>query len=596
MAQKSGFFNTEYLADGTPDRKYDADTYSDWLAAWIRDGVRRSGLDDYKVSAAGGFAIKINQGYAIVGGKWTHNDSEHTAFSVPTPPVGDRSRIDRIVLRRDNSIAVRDAFLYYKQGAEATSPQPPALERSGSIHEIAIADIRVRPGASSITQADITDQRGNGAYKYTSMGEDEQGHPIFKVEEGDDLCGWVTTPVGYDEYFSALDTEFHDWLGPIKDELASKTMYRKYRQRITAQSQTSAITFSIAQYDPTGVDVVEVHVNGLLAMEGPDYTLSGSTITFTSPKVAGTEIDVTVNKSIDGTGLGSVADEVDELQEELSTVKNIGEYIYICNGLDDNVKLSQIAEQFFQSGAESDQLTINVYGTFGAQAPYAGTGASTSRYRWFVLGSEAATSTKRVIIDFLNCSAISLNGTGESHYIVFYGSNCTIRNATVIARQRGSSSGGSLIVFEDAGSGFMAENCRFDVSSYYGGMIAKQGTFRDCYGTVTSSRDNAFCFGISGGLLRVFGGTYTAYTGLTSTKSAVFGENGTAGGAVVATGVNCPTVTKTSHYQTNAAYFASTATRGVLSGTVTTLSVATAVGGGVTVRDTVAASFPNVIY
>lgn len=573
MAEKSGFFNALKNESGNYDRKYGAKDFTSLFAAFIRDGVRRSGDDDLKVTANGGLNLKINVGYAVCGGNWYHNDAEFVDFSVPTPPSGDMARIDRIVLRRDPSISIRDVHLAYKTGVEAVSPVAPSLTQDkDGIYEIAIADIRVPAAAASITALNITDQRPNK-----------------------ELCGWITTPVGYDDYFESLDSEFEGWFLQVRDKMATTTTIREYHQRVTTQMETSVITITIAQYDPTGLDRVLVFVNGLQAVEGIDYTLADKVITFTTPKVAGTDIDITVKKSVDATGLGSVINAVEELQEEMSTIKNIGEYIYICNGIDDNVKLSDIAKAFFANGAENSQLTINVYGTFGATAPDSGTGASTSRYRWFNLGSESASSTKRVIFDFLNCSSINLTGQAGQYYICFYGANCTIKNATIIARQRNTE--GSVVVFASpTGTGFVVEGCKIDVSSYYGSYIAGQGTFRDCSGTVTNSRDNSYCFALEAGLLRVFGGTFTAYTGLSSMVAAVFGENAAGNGTIIAYGVNCPTIAKASHYQTGAARFTSKTHYGLLNGTITTLSVATAVGGGISVTNTIAMNYPSVVY
>lgn len=338
-----------------------------------------------------------------------------------------------------------------------------------------------------------------------------------------------------------------------------------------------------------------VYVNGLMAIPEIDYTLSGSTITFTADKVAGTDIDVTVLKSVDATGLGDVQDEVEELQEQVATIKNIGEYLYVCNGYDDNVKLSQIAQGFFSNGPENGQLTINVYGTFGANAPFSGTGESISRYRWMVLGSEAATSTKRVIFDFLNCSTINLNGEAGKHYICFYGSNCTVRNATVVARQRNTE--GSVVVFvSPSNTGFVVENSRIDLSAYLNSWIAGSGTFRDCYGTVTNSRASSYCFALDG-LLRVFGGSYTSYTGLSSETSYVFGSRGSSAGALFSYGVNCPSVSKAAHYQNYAAYFDNISGSGVLTGLVTPLECDVSESAGKFVlRDRINANYPSVNY
>lgn len=570
MAEQSGFFNALKNSNGTYDVKYNANDYSNNMAAIISNGVRRSGDDDLAVVSAGGLALKVKVGRAWINGRWYWNDAEYTAFSVPTPPTGDNSRIDRVILRLNTAIDGRSIKLAYLQGTPSGSPSAPALTRSGSIYEIALADIRVPAAATSINSSNITDQRANK-----------------------DLCGWITTPVGYDDYFTSLDNQFNSWLAVVKDELASKTMYREYHQRITVQAAGTTFTFSIPQFDPTGLDQVRVAVNGLQVLEGEDYSRNGSIITFNDSKIAGTDIDVTVVKSLDGTGIGSVQSTVDELQEEVATFKNIGEYIYLCNGYDDNVKLSQIADDWFTNGPENGQLTINVYGTFKATAPYSGSGSSTSRYRWMVLGSASASSTKRIVFDFLNCSAMALEGTAGNHYICFYGANVTIRNAVVIARQRNTT--GSVVVFYSPGAGFLAEHCRFDVSAYTGSYIAGDGTFRDCFGTVTNSRENSFCFAVDSGLIRVFGGSYTAYTGLSDRKSAVFGEAGGGSNAIIAYGVNCPQVDKSGHYQTHSAYFTTSTTSGLIDG-MTTVLPTNLVNNWVAVTHTITTNYPMVKY
>ena len=573
MAQKSGFFNS--FKNGTVYApKYNANDFSDNLAAIISTGVRRSGDNDLYVQAAGGMALTVGVGRAWIKGRWYFNDSQYTGFVVPTAPTGDRGRVDRVILRLTINGATQNITLAYLTGTAALTPTAPALTRDETVYEIALADISVNPNATQITQSDIYDRRPHN-----------------------EVCGWVTSPVGYDDYFANFDTEFETWFEDKKDTLSSVTLFKRYHQRITTEAETSTVTFNIAQYDPSGVDIIDVYVNGILEVQDSDYTLSGSVITFENPKIAGTEIDVYVYKSIDGTGLGSVSDEVAELQQEMSTIKNIGEYIYICNGYDDNVKISELAEAFFANStiAADAQLTLNIYGTMGINAPYSGTGASTSRYRWFSVGASAA-SNRRITLDFLNASAINMTGTGENHYICFYGGNLTIKNAVIVARQRGSATAGSVQVFvNNNGEAVKAENCKFDVSAYLDSYIAGKGTFTDCMGSVTNSRSNSYCFCLNSGLLRVNGGTYAGYTGLSDKYSGVFGEvsakTGTA--SLVAMAVNCPTKAKASHYQTNAARFATTTTYGVLFGTITTLSVATAIGGGVTVQATVPTSNPE---
>ena len=576
MAQRSGFFNA-LLTNGQYDRKYNADDYSENLAAIISTGVRRSGDNDLYVQVAGGMPLKVNVGRAWINGKWYVNDTVFTDFTVPTAPTGDRGRVDRIVLRLNKNVEGRSIELVYLTGTAGQSPTAPALTRNESIYEIALADIAVRPNVTTITQSDIYDRRSDP-----------------------DVCGWVTSPIGYEDYFKNLDNAFNEWYVNVKNTLASTTLFKEYSWHTTTNAETSVVTFNIPQYDPTGVDILKVYVNGLLAIKGTDYTANGSIITFTNSKIAGTDVDVFVYKSIDGAGLRTVSDEITALQNQMATIKNIGEYLYICNGVDDNVKLSQLAENFFAASNLPDdaQMTINVYGTMGASAPYSGQGTSVSRYRWFSVGTASATSKRRITLDFLNASPINLTGTGENHYICFFGGNLTIKNAVIIARQRGSTTAGSVQVFVNtAGEAVLADHCKFDVSAYYDSYIASKGTFRDCDGTVTNSRSNSYCFAANNGLIRVFGGNYTAYTGLTNTFSAVFGEVSSKTGVatVFAMGVNCPTLAKASHYQTNAAKFTTINTYGLLA-TISALSVSLASGGKVTSLYNSTTSHPEEIF
>lgn len=564
MAQQSGFFNA-FKSGATYAPKYNANDFSNNLAAIVSTGVRRSGENDLYVQAAGGMALTVGIGRAWINGRWYFNDSIYTDFSVPTAPTGDRGRVDRVALRLTINGAIQNIELVYLTGTAALSPTAPALTRNETTYEIALADIAVNPNATQITQSDIYDRRSDK-----------------------EVCGWITTPVGYDDYFTSLDAEFNNWFAERRNDLAVSTLYKEYSQRITVENLTSTVIFNIPQYDPTGVDILKVYVNGLLAYKDEDYTVNNSTITFTNEKIAGTEIDVYVVKSIDGTGLGSVSDEIAELQEQMATVKNIGDYIYICNGYDDNVKLSDIAQEFLATDTDNNQMIISVYGTFGANAPYGGSGLSNSRYRWFSLGSAGSTKRK-IVFDFEGCSQITLNCQPSYHYIGFYGQGVNIRNANVVANCRNVD--GSFQMFSSTSGSIIADNCRFWISGYSGCYIAQTGTFTNCRGDVTNSRGDSYCFNVStNGLLRINGGEYYAYTGLSANAAAVVYIDSSAANAVaIANGMNCPTVAKDLHYQKNAVLC--NTGYGSFSETITALTVTKATSQNV--RGTIPLSKPD---
>lgn len=564
MALKSGFYNA-MLVNGDYDRKYNADDYKNIFAAFIKDGVRRSGVDDFKVTASG-LALTVNWGYAVCGGRWVHLDANYEIGSI-VPPVGDYSRIDAVVLRVDSNETTRAASLMIRTGTAASNPTAPAKNTSTNVTELIIAHVRVAPNASSVT---ITDTRGNA-----------------------NLCGWVTTPVGYDDYFTSLDKQFTEWFDKARDTLSSATLFKQYKWRTVLTGTASSVTFSIPQYVGDGTDIIHVYVNGLLEIEGVDYTLSGSTITFgtggggNGTKVAGTEIVVLCYKSIDGTGLGSVSDEVTVLQNQVALLNQTNEYIYVCNGKTDNVELSKIAQAWLSGGTDYGSKIVRVYGTFGATAAASGGGTSSNLYRWFNFGEGSATNRK-ITFDFTGCSQINIACAAGTYNIIFFGLNVNIVGANVLA------SGDAFIyMFSTAAATVVnAENCRFWITAN-AGYIARGGTFRDCRCSLTTNDGDAFCFNVlSGGLLRLFGGEYYAYAP-TNNQSAVVYVNSNQTNAVAMTyGINCPTVARSGYVQTYAFNALSNSAKCSFTDTVTALPIH---GDGMNIRGTIVHSLPGLM-
>lgn len=564
MALNSGFYNA-MLVNGDYDRKYNADHYKNVFAAFIKDGVRRSGLDDFKVTASG-LALNVKLGYAVCGGMWVHLDADYSLGSI-TPPVGDYSRIDSVVLRVDARETTRAASLLIRTGTAASNPTAPGKDTTTGVTELILAHVRVNPSATSVT---VTDRRANASY-----------------------CGWITTPVGYDDYFTSLDSAFDAWFAEKKNTLASVTLFKQYQWRTVLTSSVSSVTFNIPQYVSGGTDIVQVYVNGLLEVEGVDYTLSGKTITFgtggggTGTKVAGTEIVVICYKSIDGTGLGSVSDEVTALQNQVAQLSNVDDYVYVCNGKTDNVELSKIAAAWLSGGDNYDSKIVRVYGTFGATAAYSGNGTSASPYIWFRVGSGSATN-RRIIFDFSGCSRIAISCAAGTYNTIFYGLNADIIGANVVATGEAN-----ITMFSTAAATVAhARDCRFWITANTG-YIARGGTFKNCRCSLTTNNGDAFCFNVlSGGLLRLFGGEYYAYAP-TGNQSAVVYVNSQQINAVAMTyGINCPTNARSGYVQTYAFNALSDSAKCSFTDTVTALPIN---ANGQNIRGTIVQSLPGLM-
>lgn len=555
MAERSGFFNAIYT-NGAYDRKYNANDYSDNLAVIISNGVLRSADDDLRVTASG-MTCTVGAGRAWINGRFYHNDAAKS-FAAATAPAGG-SRWDRIVLRLDTNVSARSITLRYVQGTAADSPVKPAPERTDSVFELVLADIFVGTNATAVT---VTDTRGDSS-----------------------VCGWVYSTAGDNSFFVSLDNGFADWFSEKKNTLASVTLFKRYTWRTVLEAAATAVNFNIPQYDEE-TSFLEVYVNGILDAEGVDYTRSGSVVTFANQLVAGTEIIVKAYKSVDGTGIESVADEITQLQNAVAAMNTSSEYDYICNGVDDNVKLSELAQAWLDGGDDYASKTIRVLGTFGAQAAYAGSGTTASPFRWLSLGSDAA-KNRKIVFDFSCCTQISPELAAGTYNVIFHGLNVHVIGANVRVEQKGS--GTVVRAFGSTSGAVYAENCRFWLTAYQDSIVAYTGTFTNCRASVANSTGNSYCF-LAGnsGLLRLNGGEYYAYTGSsTGARSAVVGQSA-ADAVSVLQGVNAPTVARSGYYQTNALF--QTGSGGVMncSDLVSTLTIEAA--GTNDIRGTIAKS------
>ena len=540
MAQSSGFFNA--LREGEIlDRQYNANHYSDNLAVVISNGVLRSTGDDLKVTANGMY-LTVAAGRAWINGHYYKNDSPYT-FAGIVAPVGG-SRIDRVMLRLNLNISERNITLVYVEGVAGNSPVAPAPIRNDEIYDLVLADIGVTANAANVS---ITDQRANK-----------------------NLCGWVYSTSGDNSFFESLDNSFYDWFNGAKDTLSSVTLFKRYTDNITVSTPSTTVTFNIPQYDEETC-FVEVYVNGILDNR---CTISGSTITFDGlPLTTGTIVTVNCYKSIDGTGIMSVADEITELQNEVDALAGASRYVYKCTGTNDNISLSQIAQAFingtYTASAVTDsaraflshfnlsevkdnaQITIEVEGKCGVTTAYAGDGGEASRYRYFSFGTDTK-NARKLVFDFAKCEGVYINTfSANSSSIVFYGADMHIKHLRCVCSS--SAANANIQMFADPfyKGDILVEDSDLTIICNGNAIIAENGTFNDCNTLTRSVYGNAYCFnGRNLGLIRVNNGSHYAYVGNSANVSAIFNTAAAQTNAVIsAFNVSCPTAAITGYTQ-----------------------------------------------
>ena len=228
-------------------------------------------------------------------------------------------------------------------------------------------------------------------------------------------------------------------------------------------------------------------------------------------------------------------------------LKQNEEYTYKCNGVNDNVNISNIVKEFLSGGTNNGSIKLKIVGKIGCQGIVRGTGTTTNPYGVFDFNIE---SNRRVILDFTNCTEINPTIESGKCTIIFYTLyNISIIGANVIASNTAE---GTIVRIFNASSGIIyAESCRFWLNGYLNSLIALNGTFFNCRGSVANITENSYCFLPSDtALIRIYGGEYYAYTGGSAKQSAILGQSSTNSVSLLY-GVNAPTLARSGFYQTN---------------------------------------------
>lgn len=512
MAEKSLFYNA--LPDQQSvtgyDRNYNADDISEFYRFSFSNGVVKSNSNNnepqgLKVVEVSGMTINVNAGYACINGKPYINDALK-AFTI-TANGTSANRYDYIVLRYDNNMSVRNTYLALVTG-NGTIPNVNRLTRNSKVYEIMLAYITVPPSASSITQANITDTRGDV-----------------------DLCGWYTAVKGSADYYDAI-IQAHE-----------------FNLTLTSAS-TTVITDLPSNLYNSKYSLIEVYTNGLKEPRTA-YTVSLNAgyvvVTFTSLKAVGAKITVNLNNFIDGEGMTTALAQYTQLIQTVSNLNAAGEYNYICNGVNDNVLIGNIVRAYLQGGTDYGTMKLNVIGNVGMSAPAYGDGSSTTPYGWFNFNIE---SNRNVIVDFTRAGQINPTITDGKYTNIFHSNNdIHVIGANVVASN--TTAGTNIRIISTASGVVKFENCRFYITAYQDGLIGIRGTFINCRGSVANVINNSYCFlPVTSGVVKIIGGEYYAYTGDSNRQSAIVGQSG-ADAVSILYGVSAPTSARSGFYQTN---------------------------------------------
>lgn len=261
-----GFFNS---VDG--DRRYTADQMSTYFKGLISDGVYEGVGSALVVTAGDGMTVNVGTGRAIIDCKWINLDGVESLPISPASPT--QARYTAVVVRLDREN--RQMVLTTVDGEPAASPVMPEIGDD----ELCLAMVYVTANAVSISQVNITDMRGS------------------------QYCLWVTGLIDQldtSTLFLQWQTAFDEWFSALTGRLQVNTYIQEYHKTVTLDGSSTTVALDMTGYTYEVTDIIRIHINGLLAKAGTDYTLtvSGGVASLTGlPAVSGTEVDVEVLKS-----------------------------------------------------------------------------------------------------------------------------------------------------------------------------------------------------------------------------------------------------------------------------------------------------------
>ena len=178
-----------------PDRIYEAEIFRKYFAKFLSNGVyfghyKNYGENSMKVTANSGLNIKVAKGAGIIEGADYENESERI-FTLERPTSGNR--VDRVVVKLDKTLAIRETQLYVKKGTGTT---PATLQRDDNVYEICLAEVTVK-STTNITADDVVDKRLDST-----------------------LCGLVNSLISVDG--EELYQNFQDYIDSVTQNLVRK--------------------------------------------------------------------------------------------------------------------------------------------------------------------------------------------------------------------------------------------------------------------------------------------------------------------------------------------------------------------------------------
>lgn len=142
------------------DRKYFTSEINCLFDGLITDGIFSSIGDKLIVHAGGGNTVNVGTGKCWFNRTWTQNDAVLPVVCAEAPLLDGMNRYDAIVVTVNTTQGVRDNFIEFLQGEEASNAKKPSMECDPGIYRYPLCYIYRAGGSTSIVEANIENMVG----------------------------------------------------------------------------------------------------------------------------------------------------------------------------------------------------------------------------------------------------------------------------------------------------------------------------------------------------------------------------------------------------------------------------------------------------
>ena len=261
MALHSYFFNALANEDGSWDRVYNAEDFSNYLNLIVGSGVFPNPSTNLQVLAGSGFNLVVKAGEGWIDGKKLVNTTDFTITLDGSDVL--LNRIDCIIMYLDYS--ERAMGISILKGTPAAEPTAPELTRTSTRMEYCLAQVAVNKQATAITQANITDTRADS-----------------------DVCGWVAGLIqqvdtstlfnqwqsAYSQYYATIKSELDAFMETLTEELNVNTYIVQYTKFVEIeQGDSRIIPLDMREYEYSATDIIDVYINGLMGVPTEDFLI-----------------------------------------------------------------------------------------------------------------------------------------------------------------------------------------------------------------------------------------------------------------------------------------------------------------------------------